>query len=222
MNKSISKLGRWSSVVSLSTFISYTICFMIILMVNPTFKWTNVTNFVLYSNTHSQIFKYVAMAFMILFSLSFVIQLECLREKVDGINRFFARIATHFAIAFSILVSLNYFVQISAVRLQVATAQTDGISQLVQSNPISGISAVNMLGWTVFLGLSCLFASFAVSSGQIGKIIKYSLLSNSIMMLLSGVAYVFNITFITMLFMYLGLGAAIITESIAMCFYFKQ
>lgn len=162
------------------------------------------------------------MFLMPVFSFSFLIQLECLRETVCEKKKFFIRVATHFAIAFSTLISINYFVQISAIRLQIAANQAEGISQFVQSNPNSFISAVNLLGWTAFLGMACLFASVAMSNIHIECIIKYSLLVNAVMMFSSTIAYIFSVTILQALFMFAGLGAAIITESIAMCIYFKR
>ena len=216
------KLGLWSSAVSLTTFIIYTICFAAIYFVNPPFTWTNSSDFITYSVACSQIFKYIAMALMIVFSISFIIQLECLREAVCDSKRFFARVATHFAIAFSALVSINYFVQISAIPLQIAAGDVEGIGQFVQSNPNSYISAVNLLGWTVFFGFACLMASLAMGKGRTERVVKYAFMANGIMMLASGVAYIFSFTVLQALFMFLGLGAATIVESIAMCAYFKS
>ncbi len=83
MNRNIRKLGLWSSAVSLAAFLIYTVCFVIIYAVNPPFTWTGTAAFIHYSTAYPQIFKYIAMAFMILFSFSFLIQLECLKEKVN-------------------------------------------------------------------------------------------------------------------------------------------
>ena len=218
----IRKLGLWSSAVSLAAFIGYTLCFAAIYFINPPFVWTNPTDFITYTTDNAQIFKYIAMALMIVFSVSFIIQLECLREVVCDTKRFFARIASHFAIAFSALIGISYFVQISAVPLQIAAGQTESIGQFVQSNPNSFISAVNLLGWTVFFGIACVLAALAMGKGYKERIIKYAFLANGIMMLASSVAYVFSFTIIQALFMFLGLGAATIVESIAMCGYFKS
>ena len=218
----IRKLGLWSSAVSLAAFIGYTICFAAIYFVNPPFAWTNPADFITYSTSHPQMFKYIAMALMIVFSISFIIQLECLRETVSDSKRFFARIAAHFALAFSALISISYFVQISAVPLQIAAGQAESIGQFVQSNPNSFISAVNLLGWTVFFGAACLLAALAMGKGRAERVIKIAFGANGVMMLVSSVAYVFSLTTLQALFMFLGLGAATIIESIAMCVYFKS
>ncbi|MEL7608152.1 MAG: hypothetical protein AAGU74_01440 [Bacillota bacterium] len=222
MNNTIRKLGYWSSAVSLTTFLLYTLCFVANYAANPSFVWTNSGDFIAYASTHNQVFKHIAMALMLVFSLSFLVQLECLRESVGAEKQFFVRTAIHFAIAFAVLIGINYFVQIGAIRLQMLANRAEGIAQFVQSNPNSFINAVNLLGWTVFLGLACIFASPAMGKGRIERIIKISLLANGFMMLLSSVAYIFSITIVQALFLFIGLGAAIIVESAAMCAYFKR
>lgn len=218
----IQKLGFWASVTSLSTFLLYIICFIGNYFTNSSFVWTNSSSFISFSNTHPQLFKYIAMSLMIVFSFSFTIQLECLRELVCEKNRFFMRVAVHFAIAFSVLISINYFVQISAVRLQIVSNQAGDISQFVQANPNSFISAVNLLGWTLFLGMACLFASMAMGKTTVERVLKYSFLGNAFMMLTCSITYIFSCIVIQALFMFLGLGLAILVESAAMCVYYKR
>lgn len=223
MNKTVSKLGRFCSVFSLCTFIGYTLCFAAILIANPPFTWSNTTAFIQYSMTYSQLFKYAAMVMMILFGISFTIQTECLQVFAEGIGRFWAKLAAKFTLAFALLIGISYFVQISAVRLQIEAGQTEGIGQLVQSNPISFIASVNMLGWTLFFGLACLFTGLSVKKTTLAsKVLKISLFANAAMMLICSVAYVLNITIILMLFMYAGLGAAIVVACAAMTRYFRQ
>lgn len=218
----IRKIGLWSSAVSLTTFIVYTICFAAIYFVNPPFAWTSQSDFIAYVTSNPQIFKYIAMTLMIVFSVSFVIQLECLRETVCEAKQFLARIAAHFALGFSVLTGVNYFVQISAVRLQLAAGQVEGIGQFVQSNPNSFISAVNLLGWTVFFGIACVLASLAMGKGRGERVAKYALMADGVMMLVSSVAYIFGYTVLQALFMFAGLGAATMVGSAAMCVWFRS
>ena len=132
------------------------------------------------------------------------------------------RVAVHFALAFAVLININYFVQISAVRLQIASNQAEDISQFVQANPNSFISAVNLLGWTLFLGMACLFASMAMGKTPVERILKYSFLGNAFMMLSCSITYIFDFIVIQALFMFFGLGLAILIESAAMCVYYKR
>lgn len=222
MNQPYRWLGLWASAVSLATFVLYTLCFVWIAVTQPAFVWTNGADYVSYVQTHSQTPKLAAMALMILFSLSFLVQLECLRERIAGHRAIYLRIATHLAVAFSVLISINYFIQLGAARLMIAAGKAQGIEQLVQANPNSAVFAVNLLGWTVFLGVSCVFAALALGPGRPERVMRIAFLVNGAMMLTSAVAYVLGIQVILALFMFLGLGAAVIVESAAMCRYFHR
>lgn len=61
-------------------------------------------------------------------------------------KKLLARIGIDFGLAFAVLTGINYFVQLSAVRLSLLKGELQGLEQIVQANPISGISAINMLG----------------------------------------------------------------------------
>lgn len=217
----IRKLGFWSSTVCLSSFLAYTVCFIAIYLINPGFTWTNADDFIRYSNAYPQLFKYIAMASMLIFSLSFIIQLVCLKETVEVSKRYLAGAAAHFATAFSALICMSYFVQISSIRMQTEAGQSEGISQFVQSNPASFINGVILLGWTVFFGIACLLASSAMGCKRKERIVKYAMRIDGFMMLASSIAYIFNIKIVLGLFMFIGLGAATITFSAALCTCFK-
>ena len=222
MNKTAMKAGYWSAVISIVAFVAYIICFMAILMMEPVFFWTNMENYINTVQTSNQIFKHIAMVFMIVYGACYVIQLCSIEEIADPSRKYYAKLAELFGVGFFVLISINYFIQISAVRLQINAGQTNGIEQFVQGNPISVISAMNMLGWTVFFGLSCICAAFALGSTRIEKIIKYAFLANGSMMLISAIAYTLDIKIILFLFMYLGMGVAILTATIPLCKLFKS
>lgn len=222
MNQTHNRLGLWASAVSLATFLLYTLCFVWIAVTQPPFTWTNAADYVAYVQAHSQTPKLIAMALMILFSLSFLVQLECLRERVAAPRVLYLRIATHLAVAFSVLISVNYFIQLGAARLMIATGQTQGIEHLVQANPNSAVFAMNLLGWTVFLGASCVFAALALGSGKPERGMRWAFLANGAMMLTCAVAYVLGNQIILAVFMFLGLGGGIIVESAAMGRYFHR
>lgn len=222
MNKTAINAGYWAAIISVIAFIAYTVCFLVILMMEPVFLWTNMENYINTVQTSNQAFKHIAMLFMIVYGACYVIQLCSLGEIVDSSRKYYTKLAELFGVGFFALISINYFIQISAVRLQINAGQTNGLEQFVQGNPTSVISAINMLGWTIFFGLSCVCASFALGNTKIEKIIKYAFLVNGNMMLISAIAYVFNITFVLLLFMNLGMGAAVLTATIPLCKLFKD
>ena len=120
------------------------------------------------------------------------------------------------------MIGINYFIQISAARMQIKSGQINGLEKFIQANPISGIAAVNMLGWTVFFGLSCIFAAWAFGNTRTERIIKYAFLSNGVMILTSAVGYMFDIVIIVFLFMNIGMGAAVLTAEIYLSKLFKS
>jgi len=222
MNKTAMRAGYWSAIIAIVAFVAYIICFIAILIMEPVFIWTNMENYLSTVQTSNQFFKHIAMAFMIVFGVCYVIQLCSIEEIADASRKYYALLAELFGTGFIVLISINYFLQIGAVRLQINAGQTNGLEQFVQGNPLSVTSAINMLGWTVFFGLSCLFVAFALGNTRREKIIKYAFLANGWMMLVSAIAYILDIKIILILTMYLGMGAAILTAEIALCKLFKD
>ena len=98
---------------------------------------------------------------MIVYGACFAIQICSIEEIADLSKKYYVKLGELFALGFFVLIGINYFIQISTVRMNIDAGQTHGLEQFVQVNPISAIAAINMLGWTVFFGLSCFFVSFA-------------------------------------------------------------
>ncbi|MGI6537921.1 MAG: hypothetical protein ACOX22_06230 [Caldicoprobacterales bacterium] len=222
MNRIALKAGYISSVIGIATFVLYTFCFIAILVVNPIFIWTNFENYIMSVQTTNQIFKHIAMFLMIVYGVCFLIQVCSISEIAVKAKKYFAKLAELFGIGFLTLISINYFVQLTTVRMQVYTGQTDGLEQFIQANPVSGMAAINMLGWTIFFGLSCIFAGLALGNTKIEKVIKYAFLSNGVMMFLGLIGYLFDISVVVFLCMNLGMGSAILIATIPLCYLFKR
>jgi len=222
MNNTALKVGYWAAVIAVVAFVAYVVCFVAILLTNPIFVWTNFDDYIKIAQTSNQAFKHISMVFMIVYGACFVIQLSSIEEIIETSKKYYAKIAELFGVGFFVLIGINYFIQLSAVRLQVKAGQTNGLEQFVQANPISAFSAVNMLGWTVFFGLSCIFIALALGSTKIEKIIKYAFFANGFMMISSAIAYILDVTILLFLCMYPGMGAAVMTATISLCKMFKD
>lgn len=222
MNIAALKAGYWAAVISIAAFVAYTICFIIILCIDPIFVWTNFEDYIQTLQASNQVFKHIAMVFMIVYGACFVVQLCSIEEIAEPSKKFYAKISELFGTGFYVLIGTNYFIQISAVRMQIIVGQTNGLEQFVQANPISAFSAINMLGWTVFFGLSCLFAAMAFGNTKTEKIIKYAFFANGIMMLITAMAYIFDIVIVVFLCMYIGMGVAVLTATLPLCKLFKS
>lgn len=209
MNKIALRFGYWAAITAAAAFIVFTICFTAILIVNPLFLWTSFEAYLEAAQATNQTFKHMAMFFMLVFGACFVVQLGSIEEIAEPAGKYYAKLAKLFGLGFFVLTGMNYFIQISAVRLQVGARQTGGLEQFIQSNPLSGMAATNMLGWTVFFGLSCLFAALAFGTAGYEKIIRATFFANGIMMLLTAGGYIFNLSVMVFLFMNIGMGAAL-------------
>jgi len=88
---------------------------------------------------------------------------------------------------------MNYFVQFSVVRLSILKGQFEGLEQFVQWNPNSAFYSLNLLGWTLFLGLSSFFIAPIFLKEKKGNLIKWLLILNGITCVLGTVAVVFEI-----------------------------
>jgi hypothetical protein len=222
MNNLSSKLGLSMAWVFLGCLVVYIICFSAIVFVNKPFTWSNAANFVDYEQKRNPVFKYIGMASMLLFGLAYTIFTLCLGENAVGDKTLLAKCASVFAAAFCITIGINYFVQLTATRLQVNLGVTEGLSQLTQSFNISGINAVNMLGWTIFYPLSTLFLAFLFNGSISGVIAKWFCYANTAMMLVGFVGYMMNHYGILLITMNLGLGATSIGMLISATIYLKQ
>ncbi len=227
MNALSIKLGFWSAFLCAATFIVFTICFVAIFVVNPLFVWTDLSAYVETVNSTNQFFKHVAQFMMLLFAPLFVVLLASIVDYAGQEKKILARIALYFGIMFAVLISINYFVQLSVVRQNIAKGDLAGLEHLIMVNPGAAILAINMLGWTLFFGLSSLFVSpvFAADKqrgGRLEKVIRYAFLLNGIFCLLGGIGFLFEITALVFLTINLGMGAAVLVMTIALAMFFHS
>ena len=222
MKSLTARVGLWSSMTGLLCFLVYVFAFAGIAIANPPFVWTDIDAFVLYNTQYSQFLKYLAMTLMLVYGISFVAQIVCLGEYARPEKRLWARLAALFALGFAVLAGINYFIQVTAVRLQIESGQYQGLTQFVMSYPVSAAAAVNMLGWTVFSGISSLFISFSLGITKREKACKWSFFANGVVMLLGCAGYVVDCVPVVFLCMYLGLGATVFACTLSQCFLYRE
>lgn len=197
------------ALVSICAFVVYTLCFVVILLANPPFQWEGIAHFVRYTLENEQACKHLGMLCMLVFGCAYTVIALCERDTMQPERRLLGDIAAAFALAFCVCIGINYFVQLTATRLQIELghAYAAGLEQITQSFPISALNAVNMLGWTVFYGLSSLSLFFAYCKAENASVLRFFCLANSIMMFLGAAGYACNIYLVLLLCMNLGLGA---------------
>jgi energy-converting hydrogenase Eha subunit C len=216
------RIGYWASLICIMTFVVWVFCFVAIFLVNPTFQWTNITDFVSYSFTYNQLFKYIAQFMMLVFAPAFLVLLHAVKDVAPNEKKIWGNIGISFASLFVVCVSIHYFIQISSVRLSIDKGQLDGLAQFVQSNPTSGIAGINLVGWTVFFSLASLFMVPVFVGNRLEKVIRIALICNGIICFLGGIGYIMDSVALVFLTLNLGMGGAVLTATICLFLFFKR
>lgn len=222
MNNYVYKIGFWSALVCALTFILFTVCFVGVVLTSPVFVWTNLADYIAYVEAYGLFWQQGARFCMLLFAPMFLVLLNTIHEVVPDEKKLFSRIALTFGIGFSVLVATFYFVQLTAVRFAIQLGQTSGLEQVVQANPLSAFSAINMLGWTLFLGSTTLCLVPIFGNGRLQKTIRYAFILNTIFCFLGGIAYIMQWLIILFFTINLGMGGAITVSTIALMMYFRR
>lgn len=216
------KLGFWASLASAVLFLVFTVCFIAIAAVNPLFSWTNLADYIAYTEKYNQVWKYIAQSAMLFFTALYIIMLDSLYDFTNADKKPLVRIALVFGAIFAALVSLHYFVQLSSVRLNLAKGHLEGIEQFLQSRPDSAISAINMLGWSLFFGLSSLFVAPVFGDSRLERWIRRLFFLNGAVCLLAGIAFVIDNIALVFLTINFGMGGAVIAITILMTLFFRR
>jgi hypothetical protein len=215
------KLGFWAAVLMAIVFIAYTIGLSVILLFFPIPHWTNLSDFIA-SASGTWFSLYTSCQFLAFLTPPlFVLLVNSLYDSTSDEKKPLIRASLCFSVIFASLSSIHYFVQFSVVRFGILHGHTEGLEPFIQLNPDSVISAINILGWTVFFGLSCLLMVPIFSSDKLEKVIKFSFLFNGIVCFLGAVGYVFEISILNMLFFY-GMGIAVMVIAISLSIWFKR
>ena len=221
MNSLTHTVGYWSAVICVATFIVFTICFIGVFATMPIFTWTNLAEYIQYVGANSSVFPTLAQLSMLAFAPTFVVLLNCLHEIAPEDKKILTRLGVQFGLLFAGLVSVHYFVQVTAVHLSLQNNQLSGLEQITQANPLSAISAINILGFTLFLGLASLFAGFAFGGGTWERVLHIAFLLNGLFVLAGGLGYMLQINLLVFLTLNFGMGGALFAVFIAAMKLFK-
>jgi hypothetical protein len=219
-NRTSLALGFWSALLCLGTFLIFTVCFIVAFTMPPIFHWTTMQDYLAYSNPASQPFKSVAQLMMLFFAPLYVVLLSSIYDLAGSEKKPLARAALLMGVIFAGLISMHYFIQLSTVRLGIANGQVAGLDQFVQANPASAISAINLLGWSLFFGLSSLLIALVFAGRGLEQFIRVVFLINGVCCLLGGVG--FDITPLVFLTINFGMGGAVIAITLALCLLFRR
>ena len=216
------KIGFWSALLSALAFVVFTVCFVGVVITSPLFEWTNLADYLVYVAENGQFLQTVARICSLAFALLFVILLNAIHEITVADKKVLTRTALSLGIGFAVLAGLFYFVQITAVRWSIQLGQTIGLEQVIQANPLSAVAAMNMLGWTLFLGLASLFLVPVFADGRLQKTIRIAFLLNAIFCLLGGISYFMQWIALLFLTINLGIGGAVTVAMVGLTVHFRR
>lgn len=224
-SSSSARLGFWSATFMVVAFIVFTGAFVAIALNPPLYTWNGLPGYLTYVTSVPQSFQHIARFTMLAFGPLYVVVLNSIYDHTkeeEPERETSARLALLFGLGFAILIGINYFTQLSSVRLSVAHGETAGLEQVIQANPYSAVAGINMLGWTLFFGLSSLFVAPVFTGTRLERIIRYAFLANGLMVLLGGIGYLFDLTPLVFITMNLGMGATVLVASTGLALWFRQ
>ena len=216
------QLGFLAALSIAICFILFTVCFVAIAMKPPLFVWTNLNDYLTYAAQNEGIWQSIARATMLAFGPLYLILLACLHDYAPDSHKILVKISIYFGIIFATLTGMHYFIQLSAAPWAAQQGYVQGLEHWLQANPLSPISAINMLGWTLFFGLSSLFVSFIFWGSPTAVIVRIAWTVNGIFCLLGGIGYIFQMLTLLFVTINLGMGGAVLVAAIGLCFWFRQ
>jgi hypothetical protein len=215
------KIGFWSAVLLVILTIGYTIGMGALFTVMPAEYLMDIRDFAAKISGVYKNFFSLCQATAFLIGPVYMVLLCCINESTPNEKKILSRIAINFGIIFTVLICMSYYIQFTTVRQSILIGQLEGLEQFTSFNPRSATNAINLLGWTLFLGLSSLFIAPTFSNSKLENVIKWSFIINGIVCVLGAIAFVFEISW------YLMLSTLIMTvtftiASISLCLFFKR
>lgn len=205
-----------AQVSSLSVFIlfsAYTIAYLVLQARYSLPAWTTAAAFS--EGRRQPWFKLLTFCQVMAFAtpLCFVVFVAAL--DAAAVPRFQAvtRIALAAAVGFAVLSSVHYFVQFVLAAHAPDGDRADALEQLYQLNPKAMIAAVNILGWTLFFALACLFLAPLVRGSVAADVTGWLLALNGVVCLLGMIGYLWRVRLLNLLY-FNGMGLAVLAFSL--------
>jgi hypothetical protein len=194
-------------------FVIYTVAYIALVTRFEIPKWTTVADFE--QQRTGTWFKLLTICQGLAFvtPIFFVGFLASLHTAVPEAYQVLSLMALSSAVLFAAFSSIHYVVQFALARSAPSSNDQLILGHLYQLNPEAVITSVNLLGWTLFFGLSCVLIVPLFLGSTIGNIFASLLLVNAIACCLGLVGYLYRIRLLS--FMYFNLmGLAVIAFSI--------
>ncbi|MBA4385326.1 MAG: hypothetical protein C0410_11370 [Anaerolinea sp.] len=180
MSKLAARIGIWASISQTVVGYGYLIVYIIFLTLFPIKPWSNIQAFAADINTPYMTWLTVIQVMAFLQAFLVLVISVVLHEFSKPEEKILTRLAKAFALSFTILASLHYYMQWTGVRQSILSNDLEGLGMFVQFNFDSPISAINMLGWMFFYGLTTLSLSPLFKKRGIERWIHWAFLINGI------------------------------------------
>ncbi len=222
MNLLAQKTGFWASLIAAVSLIIFTCCFIAIALTQEVSAWSDIGSYMNGIQDNTQLFKHIAQFCSLILGICWPVILISIGEFAKPMNSVFAKISQSFGIMFTLLIGINYFLQLTAVKFNLQQGITDGISNWIMFNPNSITLSIAMLGWTVMLGLSSLFAVPLLGGKRRAKTIRILFLLNGVFCLLGGIGFMLQRIVLVNLSINLGMGGTMTVLTIVLTVYFMK
>lgn len=215
------RLGFWSALLFAIMGVGYGLGMGIFFMKYPMPTWSNIESFADFMKSSSQLFFSMCQITAFLSGIIFIILLCSIHEHAKVEKKIFTRIGMCFGTVFVMLASITYFVQFTVIPQNISDGSLQGLEQFVQLNTKSFISAIVILGWGLFLGLTTFFIAPVFSNGKLENLIKWSFILSGIFLVLNTIGYMIQNVFLCLIST--GIYSFTLTlASVLLCILFRK
>lgn len=215
------KIGFWSALLFTLSAVAYGASAGIFFSIYPMPVWTDIHAYACFMNSSSQKLFSLCQAMAFLAGPLFILLLCSIHDFAQEEKKILTRIGLCLSTIFVTLASMCYFVQFTILPQSIASGQLGGLDQLVELNTLSFMTAMVVLGWGMFFGLTTLFIAPVFCRGKLQKVIKWSLVFTGAFCILDAAGFMFQSTMLsivsTMIF-----NTTMIVACIALCILFKR
>jgi hypothetical protein len=149
-------IGFWAALCATCVGYLYLVGYIVLLANYELIPWTDVQHYAETLVTPYGTILTVLQVLAFLQALAIGTIVIILHESVDPSRKVLTTVALAASTIFVALSSVHYFVQWASVRQSILKGNLEGLGNFVQFNFDSPLSAINMLGWTLFYGIACI------------------------------------------------------------------
>lgn len=154
----------------------------------------------------------------LLFCPVLIIMMACLHTITVAEKKGLSQISLAFTLLFALAVSINRFVQLGVVRQSMALGQTDGVEWFLAYGERSIMFALEMMGWSWFLGLAMIFAVPLFATHGYQRWLRLLLILYGGLALISAIAHLLASPLVALGFVAWGLILFLITALLTVHF----